>query len=257
MGSIERVVELLACDEPPLDRLMSGIASLDPVSPGEEAILEQLDALAEDSAHGGTPEALLASVFGDLGFRGDTANYYNAKNSLIHEVLARRIGIPLSLAVVAIEIGRRVGVRLFAVGLPGHVVLSDGSGEQWFDPFRGGTRLTRAGCEAIVRAVRPDAPFDDRFLEPMSVATIVARTLENLRAAHLRSGDRSRLASALETRARLPGAPPAFGVEYATVLAAIGRLDAAAAERDLLASMEPAQARKHRHEAARLRASRN
>ena len=257
MGNAERMVELLGADGPRLDRLMAIVASVDRSAPAEEAVMAGFDELAKETAGCSTSTELLVEVFGGLGFRGNTTDYYDARNSLIHHVLERRVGIPLSLAVVAVELGRRSGFELSAIGLPGHVVLSDGSSDRWFDPFNGGTRLTRAGCEAIVQAIRPDAPFEDRFLDPMSTATIVGRTLENLRAACLHSGDRSQLASVLELRARMPGAPTDFGIEYAAVLAALGRLDAAAAERDLLASAQPARANKHRSEAKRLRASRN
>ena len=257
MGRAERMLELLLDHKPQVDRLLAAVAAIDPGAPSEAAMIDQLDAFAGASGRLSGPDDLLAHVFGGLGFRGDTAKYYDAKNSMLHHVIDRRVGIPLSLAVVAAEIGRRLDIALSVIGLPGHVVLSDGSGEIWFDPFRGGRRLTRAGCEAIAASARPGVPFDDRVLRPMAAVTIVGRTLENLRAAHLRSGDRSALIATLELRARLPGAPPTFGVEFATALASFGRLDAAAEERDRLATIQPDHSDEHQRVAQRLRASRN
>lgn len=256
-GAVERITQLLQADTPPLDRLMAAVASVDAAPPTEQDVVNRLDDLAARLGRPETATDLLAEVFGSLGFRGNTSDYYDARNSLLHHVIDRRTGIPLSLAVVAAELGRRVGHSLQPVGMPGHVLLAVERNDQWFDPFAGGAPLTRSGCEAIFRALQPDAPFHDRYLDPMPAATVVARTVENLRVAHLRSGDRSALVPVLGLRADLPGAPPEFRLEYAAVLASLGRYDAAALERDQLASLQPTRAEHHRSEAARLRAHRN
>jgi regulator of sirC expression with transglutaminase-like and TPR domain len=255
-GPVERIVELLQADVPPLDRLMVAVASVDRPPPTEDEVVEHLDTLAAQLEPVGSLTDLLSGVFGSLGFRGNTSNYYDARNSLLHRVLDRRVGIPLSLAVVASELGRRLGFELRPIGMPGHVLLGSESGE-WFDPFAAGAPLTRSECETMYRTLRPDAPFHHRYLEAMPAGTVVARTVENLRVAHLRSGNRSALADVLRLRADLPGAPPEFRLESAAALASLGRYDAAAAERDLLATLQPARADRHRNEAKKLRAHRN
>lgn len=256
-GPIERIAELLEADEPRLDQLMAAIASIDDSPPSEASIVQHLDRMAGDAAACSEPGDALSRVFGTLGFRGNTSRYYDVRNSLIHHVLERRVGIPLTLAVVAVELARRWGITLTAVGMPGHVLLGTPDGDRWFDPFVGGRSLTRAGCEEIFRFIHPDTPFDDGYLEAMTAQMVVGRTLENLRGACLQAGNRSQLAAVLELRAALPFTPVEFRVEYATTLAAIGRYDAAAGERDLLASLQPAQADHHRLEARRLRIHRN
>jgi regulator of sirC expression with transglutaminase-like and TPR domain len=256
-GAIERLLDLLESEEPPLDRLMAVLASIDDAPPSEASVVERFDFLASGFSSCSDPDEILAEVFGSLGFRGNTDAYYDIRNSLIHHVLQRRVGIPLTLAVVAVELARRCGITLTAIGMPGHVLLGTQSDDRWFDPFAGGRSLTRAGCEELFHSIRPDLPFHDRYLTAMPAATIVGRTLENMRAASLHHGDRSRLAAVLRLRAALPGAPVEFRVEYAMTLAAIGRYDAAAAERDVLTTLHPERADQHRLEARRLRSHRN
>ena len=262
-GPIERIAELLEADEPRLDQLMAVIASVDDSPPSEASVVEHLDRLADGMATNSDAGNLLAQIFGTLGFRGNTEHYYDARNSLIHHVLERRIGIPLTLAVVAIELARRCDRTLRAIGMPGHVLLGavNPSGteqdEVWFDPFAGGRTLTRSGCEEIFLAINPGAPFHDSYLSAMPASMIIGRTLENLRGACLQNGNRSQLAAVLRLRAGMPGAPLEFRIEYSEVLAAIGRHDAAAQERDLLASLQPEAAERHQLEARRLRTHRN
>lgn len=255
-GAVERIAQLLESDTPQLDRLMAVVASVDASPPTEDEVVHRLDTLAGELGSPADTNELLSGVFGSLGFRGNTSSYYDARNSLLHRVLDRRVGIPLSLAVVATELGRRLGCDLQPIAMPGHVLLGEGN-EQWFDPFAAGAPLTRIECETLYRSLRPDAPFHDGYLDPMPAATVVARTLENLRVAHLRTGNRSALAAVLHLRADLPGAPPEFRLELAAVLASLGRYDAAALERDQLAHLQPTRADHHRSEAERLRAHRN
>ena len=253
----ERIEELLAVDTPPLDRLMAAVCSVDPAAPTEDEIVARFDELALEVGDAASISAFLHTVFGPLGFRGNSRNYYGAGNSLIHVVLERRLGNPLSLSVVASELGRRVGIDLRPVGMPGHVLLASGSDRRWFDPFAGGAPLDRSDCEEIFRSLRPDASFHAGYLDDMTPRAAIARTLENLRVAHLRSGNRSALPAVLAVRAGLQGAPPEFRLELATVLASLGRFDAAAEQRDILADEVPTRADHHRVEAVRLRARRN
>lgn len=252
--SADRLLELLAGPDPSLDRLLAVIGTVVPNAPTEQALVSELDRLA-DQVPGDAPEAIITDVFGGLGFTGNAANYYDARNSLLHSVVERRLGIPLSLAIVVIEIGRRRGVEFQAVGMPGHVLLS--CNDRWFDPFAAGAPLDRTGCEQIFRSLHADAPFLDEYLAPMDAATVAARTLANLRVASMGSGQLSQLAAVLELRAELPGAPVDFRIEYARVLSAIGRYDQAARQRDQLAQLTPTRSEHHLAEAIRLRANRN
>ncbi len=154
--------------------------------------LRELDALAAAARAHLTPGApaaqavgeLTAHLFGPGGFRGNTDDYYDPRNSFLNDVLARRTGIPISLAVVLIEIGARLGIRLEGVGFPGHflVRLADPSHPLLLDPFFGGRVLDenalleryRALGARAVRDVPPEA------LEPTPTPAILARVLRNL-----------------------------------------------------------------------------
>ncbi len=120
------------------------------------AELAKLDALAE-SCFAPTLDALTRHLFVDLGFRGNRRQYYDPRNSFLDDVVARRIGIPISLSVLAIVVGRRLGVPLAGVGLPGHFLVRDRvDAEVFVDPFDGGAVLDRAGCERAFRRVQGD-----------------------------------------------------------------------------------------------------
>jgi regulator of sirC expression with transglutaminase-like and TPR domain len=131
------------------------------------------------------------------GFRGDVDDYDDPRNSFIHEVLARRRGLPIALATLAIAVADRVGAPLVGVGLPGHFVVADRSGADpvVIDPFNGWVRLDLAEC---ARLVEPSAglPFRVEFLDPVGPREILARTLRNLRGSYMR---RRRLDQALWT----------------------------------------------------------
>lgn len=255
----KRFVDLVTSQTPQLDRIMAVIGQVDPTAPSEDAIVAGIDELSAP-ARGATPAQTVAHVFdsralGGLGFTGNAANYYDARNSMMHHVLERRLGIPLALAVVAIEIARRGGITLHAIGMPGHVLL--GFEDGWFDPFAGGAPLDLEGCQRIFHTIHPDAPFHDHYLSPMTATAIAGRTLENLRVAGMGSGNLAQLAAVLELRAFVPGAPVDHRMEYARALEALGRYDLAAMQRDRLAELLPNRADHHRAEAIRLRAHRN
>ncbi len=174
----------LACDEYP---------SLD-----VEACLAEVDALAHEARRlvRGSLEARLGGLcrylFHELGFRGNQTDYYDPRNSYFNEVLDRRLGIPITLSAVTMAVGRRVGLDIQGVGLPGHFVakaVADGQ-EVLFDPYHGGRLLTPEQCEAMVERTTGE-PFrlSVEVLQPASLGLIVQRMLSNLKAIYLRQGD--------------------------------------------------------------------
>lgn len=257
-----RLAELLSSTPVELDRVMAIVASVAPEPPTEDAIVGSFDQLAMELKAEVTAEPsaeeVLGHVYGRLGFVGDVANYYSPSNSFIHRVLERRRGIPLTLAAVGVEVGRRVGVELSIVGLPGHVILGDGAEpRRWFDPFAGGAELDVDGCRRLFARFHPIEQFDPGMLAPMPAAATAIRMLTNLKLVYRRSGDLGQMIRVLELSTNVPGAPPSERVELATLLAALGREDQAAEQRDLLAKLDPNRADAHRLAARRHRARRN
>jgi regulator of sirC expression with transglutaminase-like and TPR domain len=200
------------------------------------AELARLDELA-DRCFAPTLDALVTHLFTDLGFVGNVRDYYDPRNSYLNDVIDRRIGIPISLAVLTIEVGRRLGVPLAGVGMPGHFLLRDKVDDEVFvDPFARGRLLDRAGCEEAFRTVHgPDADFDPEFLDPVDTHVILARMLANLRAVFARRGDKAAVAWTLRLRTSIPGTPLEDRAELANSLAARGDFVAAAQELDALA----------------------
>ena len=170
--------------------------------------LGRLDGLAEQVSEP-TLTGVRRLLFRDLGFSGNAVDYYDPRNSYLHEVLERRTGIPISLAVVLMEVGRRLSVPLDGVSMPGHFLVRDKVDPDVFvDPFARGAILDRAGCEARFHDVHgADARFDPAFLEPVGRRVIVTRMLANLEGIAGRRGDTAMLEWVWQLQAALPTAP--------------------------------------------------
>lgn len=256
---VGRLSELLGGPEPHLDRVLAVVASVDPdAPPTEQDVVDGLDQLAADCPADDGVAGVLAHLFGTAGFVANRSDYYDPSNSLIHHVLERRRGIPLSLAAIAVEVGRRHGIGLDPVGLPGHVLLGQRGGSgPWYDPFAAGAELDEQACAAILAAVDPSITFDRRMLAPMSPAAVTVRTLNNLRVAYASKGMADRLVPVLELRANLPSGTVPDRLELARLLAGLGRVEQAAAEFEQLAELDAEAADGHRARARSLRARLN
>jgi regulator of sirC expression with transglutaminase-like and TPR domain len=175
-----------------LDRAALAIARIGypALDPGPS--LRQLDALAAAVRRrlpaGGSPEAvvdeLTGYLFGECGFRGNREDYYDPCNSYLNDVLERRTGIPITLSLVLIEVGRRLDLPLTGVGFPGHfLVRAPGSrGPRLLDPFFGGRPVDDAELLARYRAlggVDVDALPPDAVAPTGTLATLT-RMLRNL-----------------------------------------------------------------------------
>lgn len=243
----------------PLDLTLAVVAAADRPEVDPDALVRELDGLAASLGDTDRSAAgLCAGLFGPGGFVGDTVDYYDARNSLLDEVLRRRRGIPITLSVLAMETGRRRGVELVGVGMPGHFLVRDARRAAFFDPFGGGRELDAPGCRDLFHAVHgPGAAFDPGYLTPTPPSSIVVRVLNNLVAARTRAGDRAGLATALRLQVALPGSGVPERRRLAGVLGAEGRFTEAAAVHDDLSRMDPERAGDHRVQAARLRARLN
>ncbi len=224
-----------------------------------DAHLARFDGLAERCA-APTLDALTRYLFTDLGFAGNRHAYFDPRNSFLNDVLDRRTGIPISLAVLAMSVGRRLGVPLAGVGMPGHFLLRDRVDPEVFvDPFDGGRFLDRRGCERAFRAVHgDDAAFDPRFLDPVDAPSIVGRMLMNLRATYASRGDRNSLIWVMRLRTLVPGTSLEERAGLASMLSADGQFAAASRELEILADhLGGALGDEYRRSADRLRARLN
>src|SRR5262249_47033603 len=134
---------------------------------------------------------------------GNQENYYDPLNSYLNEVLDRRTGIPITLSMVTIIIGEKLGMHVDGIGLPGHFVVMARSGSQrlLFDPCHGGRVLDPADCEQLVhRSAGLDLAVDPDLLQAALPGQIVLRMISNLKGCYLREADFQR---AIRTMCRL------------------------------------------------------
>lgn len=121
-------------------------------------------------------------LFAERGFHGSRGDYYNRSNSYLNEVLDDREGLPITLSVVYMELGRRLGLKIEGVGLPGHFVVRHvpAKGEpQLIDPYEGGKTLSKADAEKKVRDVTGDK-LEESFLTAVAPRAIIVRMINNL-----------------------------------------------------------------------------
>lgn len=133
--------------------------------------------------------------FEELGFHGNEEQYYDPKNSLLNEVILRRTGIPITLSILYIEMGRRIGLKLYGVSFPGHflVKLRVSGGELVLDPYSGGRALSeedlRTKLKGLSRDIDPkDLPLAE-FIEAAQPRDVIARLLRNLKAIYVEKRD--------------------------------------------------------------------
>ncbi|MFM7756330.1 MAG: transglutaminase family protein [Actinomycetota bacterium] len=176
-----------------------------------DEVLARLDRIAAEIPPSSL-EDLVRVLFGPpRPFRGNRQDYYAPENSLLHRVLERRFGIPISLSIVTMEVGRRCGVQLSGVGMPAHflVGVSPVNGlipDRFVDPFHGGEILDAEQCRDLFhRVAGRHQPFDRRFLAVTPSLGIVERVLNNLKAIYERQRDAIALRSVMILRSRLPG----------------------------------------------------
>ncbi|GAB4473198.1 MAG: tetratricopeptide repeat protein [Burkholderiaceae bacterium] len=149
--------------------------------------------IAPDASTVGRLRMLNHFYFGELGFRPNEDEYYGVDNSYLHRVVERRTGIPITLSLVYIEIGRAIGLKLAGVGFPGHflVKLPMNEGALFIDVFGRGQTLSadalRARLKAVLRGASepPLAPY----LRTASEREILARLLRNLKVIHAEHED--------------------------------------------------------------------
>ncbi len=143
-------------------------------------------------------------LFREEGLRGDANEYYDPRNSFLNEVLDRKIGIPITLSVIYIEVGRRLGLSLVGVGFPGHFLVKhlDVDGEQILDPFVGGATLSEEQLAAQLKSMYGNnTPFlaqIPQLLTPATKKEILIRMLRNLKGVYLQKADFTRALSVID-----------------------------------------------------------
>jgi len=146
-----------------------------------------------------SPRALVAELnrylFDEQGFNGNRERYDDPRNSFLNEVLERRTGIPITLALVYLETARRAGIRVVGINFPGHFLVrcpsrhtAPGFSEDLIiDPFHGGALLSETDCRRLLQQhIGADAAFDPTLLAPATKPQILTRMLLNLKRIYVR-----------------------------------------------------------------------
>ncbi|MGZ4789296.1 MAG: SirB1 family protein [Terriglobales bacterium] len=160
-----------------LDHLAARVVQLLPDVPDTQQVIASLNQV----------------LFEEEGFQGNREDYYDPHNSFLNEVLDRRLGIPITLALVYMEVAQRIGFPLFGVGMPGHFLLKhydvDGR-ETLLDPFNRGEVLTRAQCQTRLDEIySAQVPLQPEFLHTVTRRQMLTRMLNNLRQIYMQQRD--------------------------------------------------------------------
>jgi len=154
---------------------------------------------------GQEPHRLIAELseylFQHLGFRGNAADYYDPKNSFLNEVLDRRLGIPITLSAVYLEVGRRAGLSVHGVGMPGHFLVKYvGSSEEIIiDPFGGGGIVSPPECQEMLDRISDGKRcFEPGMLSIVGTRQILTRMLVNLKAIYFNNEEYDKALSIVE-----------------------------------------------------------
>jgi len=205
-GALAEAALLIAAEEYPALDVAAWLARLDALGArARERVPPRGDA---DQ----TAAALTRLLVEDYGLRGNDADYYDPRNSFLNEVLERRLGIPLTLSLVYMDVGARAGVAVRGVGLPGHFVVRLERGEtvRLLDPFNGGRPLDEANCRRLVERLGGGRlRFEPAHLRAVSARAILIRMLANLKGVYTALGDWRRARGAVDRILLL--APEAVG----------------------------------------------
>lgn len=168
-----------------------------------------------------TASGIARFLFDEGHFTGNRTAYYDWRNSCLDRVIATRTGIPISLSVLMIEVGRRVGVELVGVGMPTHFLVGvAGDPDLFFDPFAGGRPLDRVRARALFEDLtRGQVPWDENYLTPTANRDIVIRMLNNLKSVFAGRADVVRLGLIMQLRAAVAELAVAEETEIAAATA--------------------------------------
>jgi regulator of sirC expression with transglutaminase-like and TPR domain len=235
-----RFARLVAHPEPEIDLAVGSLAIASDGRPDLDldGTLERLEGLAERvriRLDLGDPIDMVLGRLHDVlyresGFRAPTAaEYHDPANSYLDQVCERRIGLPILLAIVELEVAWRVGLRLHGIGLPGHFIVGGPEGIL-IDPAAGGRRLTPDDCQALIRrSLGEGILFHAGMLRPTGRRQILARVLRNLRSVHLARRDWPAALGVVDLLAVVEPTDPDHGRDRGLLLGRMGRFTEAIA----------------------------
>jgi regulator of sirC expression with transglutaminase-like and TPR domain len=179
-------------------------------------------------------EELNRFIFHDLGFRGNQGQYFDPENSFLNRVIERRTGIPITLSVIYMEVGRRAGLRVEGIGMPGHFIVrvigSGRIGDVLIDPFNG-KRLSPDECQQRLNELfAGEIQLEPEHLLAATDRQILVRLLTNLKAIYTSTGSYGQALSIVDRILLVAPSLLAERRDRGLLLAQAGRVGQAAAE---------------------------
>jgi regulator of sirC expression with transglutaminase-like and TPR domain len=203
----------------PLDEALALICHFADDSVDPQAVISELDQLASTMSATSAIE-LMAELFGPSGFTGNSVEYDDPHNSLLQHVIARRLGIPITLCALAIEVGRRIDIDIVGIGMPGHFLCRTASPSDpaFFDPFHSPRPLSAEHCKMLYENLTQIDNWSAEFLEPSSSRLMVIRVLSNLKSIYRRRSDFANLRWVMRLRSVIPEIAAGETVEFAQLM---------------------------------------
>ena len=173
-------------------------------------------------------------MFVESEFSGNGLDYHDPRNSFLPHVLERKVGIPISLAAVGLELAKRIGLTMWGVGMPGHFLLGTPASPRmkslttveetsFIDPFNGGAVLGLDGCATLLESMFGKRhELDPSMLAPVSTEMILIRMTNNLKSIYARDRNFDGLTAVLRLRSCLPDMNLLEGCELVRLLDATG-----------------------------------
>ena len=176
-------------------------------------------------------------LFGELGFHGNEEDFFDPRNSCLNQVLERRVGIPITLSIMYMEVARRLAMPVFGISLPRHFVIQfdDGNYSTYIDPYHGGRAISAQECFVLARA----KVADPVLLRRASKKEIAIRMLQNLRGVYMRRRDWAKAVHTLDLL--LIGAPelPGWYKQRGLLQLELKRFQAARRDLERYLTLEP------------------
>ncbi|MGH9353002.1 MAG: SirB1 family protein [Terriglobia bacterium] len=247
---IRRFSRLMECEEERIPLLEAAlmIAQTEYPNLNLSAEISRFDELASwlDARAGCSPDANIRSLnnflFEEQQFRGNEKDYDDPRNSFLNDVLNRKMGIPITLSLIYVELGKRHGLPVAGVGFPGHFLVKYKAPRRdiFLDPFRQGEILTLKDCDALLKKhFGSDAKIEPHYLAASTPKEILARMLNNLKGSYFRRGNYARVLTLIEMSLAIDPASRQDLHDRSTVLMLLHRYREAAAGLRLYLNLAP------------------
>jgi regulator of sirC expression with transglutaminase-like and TPR domain len=266
MHQLRAFADFVRSPEPEIDLGLAAFAVAQVEHPGlvPEHEVKRLDELTARSGACGIGDSLHALhrlrefLFEEEDFRGNAGDYYDVRNSCLNDVLDRKMGIPITLSVLMMEVGRRAGLRIAGLGLPGHFIVSAhiGADRVLLDPFNAGAVLTpESAAEIVTRATGRRLRLAEGHFTPATKRQILARMLQNLKSIYCRASDWRKALDVIERLLLVDDTSPGHLRDRGSVLVNLGELHRGAAdwERYLIAHPEASDSESVRQQLRKVR----